>query len=356
MTEIKIRHLLKKKLAKGWAYYFNPTAKMKLAGFVAESLGTDVAEAIKRAEHLNAQWDALQTEGPSGPISGTMAWLILEHQRSDEFKGRAKASNEEVLRACKIIAERFGKYQVAAIERRHVKKFYKDQREAGSLHRANMLLKWLRYLLFEAIDAGLIRTNPAAKMRTTGTPPRSVIWTDKEIAAVEGAAASQGRASVALAVRLACDLGQRQGDLLRLPWSAYDGQRITLKQSKTGAAVSVAVLPELKARLDAMPRKSPLMVVSEKTGRPYKKLQFNRLFRAACGKIGIAEKQFRDLRRSAVVRLTEAGCTPQEVAAITGWKISTSIRMVDTYTPVNTTMADNAVAKLGEHRKKGKAE
>jgi len=45
-----------------------------------------------------------------------------------------------------------------------------------------------------------------------------------------------------------------------------------------------------------------------------------------------------------------------EAVAIAGWKISTSIRMVDTYTPVNTTMADNAVAKLGEHRKKGKAE
>ena len=30
--------------------------------------------------------------------------------------------------------------------------------------------------------------------------------------------------------------GQRQGDLLRLPWSAYAGDQIRLRQSKTGRA------------------------------------------------------------------------------------------------------------------------
>ena len=32
--------------------------------------------------------------------------------------------------------------------------------------------------------------------------------------------------------------GQRQGDLLRLPWSAYDGTVIKLRQRKTGAYVT----------------------------------------------------------------------------------------------------------------------
>src|SRR5262249_730333 len=38
-----------------------------------------------------------------------------------------------------------------------------------------------------------------------------------------------------LPLTLALWTGQRQGDLLRLPWSAYDGARIRLRQSKTGA-------------------------------------------------------------------------------------------------------------------------
>jgi integrase len=36
-----------------------------------------------------------------------------------------------------------------------------------------------------------------------------------------------------LALLLARWTGQRQGDLLRLPWSAYDGNVIRLRQSKS---------------------------------------------------------------------------------------------------------------------------
>ena len=41
-----------------------------------------------------------------------------------------------------------------------------------------------------------------------------------------------------IAIVLALWTGQRQGDLLRLPWSAYDGKHIRLRQSKTGRALS----------------------------------------------------------------------------------------------------------------------
>ena len=57
-----------------------------------------------------------------------------------------------------------------------------------------------------------------------------------------------------LAMLLASDTGQRQGDLLRLPWSSYDGTVIKLRQGKTGAYVSIPVADALKAALDAAPR------------------------------------------------------------------------------------------------------
>jgi integrase len=34
------------------------------------------------------------------------------------------------------------------------------------------------------------------------------------------------------ALIIALHTGQRQGDILRLPWSAYDGTAITLRQGK----------------------------------------------------------------------------------------------------------------------------
>ena len=45
---------------------------------------------------------------------------------------------------------------------------------------------------------------------------------------------------------LAINTGQRQGDLLRVPWSAYDGKTIKLRQKKTGAYVPIPVADELK--------------------------------------------------------------------------------------------------------------
>jgi hypothetical protein len=38
---------------------------------------------------------------------------------------------------------------------------------------------------------------------------------------------------------LALETGQRQGDLLALPWSAYDGQWVRLRQAKTGRRVNI---------------------------------------------------------------------------------------------------------------------
>ena len=46
---------------------------------------------------------------------------------------------------------------------------------------------------------------------------------------------------VALAFSLAIWTGQRQGDLLRLTWTAYDGDKIRLRQSKIRACVVVPV-------------------------------------------------------------------------------------------------------------------
>ena len=94
-------------------------------------------------------------------------------------------------------------------------------------------------------------------------------------------------------------------------------------------------------------------MLSEATGRPYRKLQFNRLFRAALAEVPTAsKKQYRDLRRTAAVRLTEAGCTIQEVSAICGWSIAYTAAILKVYVPTTTPMADHGIAKLGEARKK----
>jgi integrase len=67
-----------------------------------------------------------------------------------------------------------------------------------------------------------------------------------------------------LPLTLALWTGQRQGDLLRLTRSAYDGNKIVLRQSKTGARVSIPVAP-LARQMSALTRTA--ISVSERQSR-----------------------------------------------------------------------------------------
>ena len=70
------------------------------------------------------------------------------------------------------------------------------------------------------------------------------------------------------ALIFALHTGQRQGDLLRLVWTSYDGSFIRLRQGKAkrrgvaGPPVEVPVTAALKRMLDGMPRVSATILTS----------------------------------------------------------------------------------------------
>ena len=167
------------------------------------------------------------------------------------------------------------------------------------------------------------------------------------IATVQEKALAEGLKSVALAVQLGLDTGQRAGDLRALTWSAYNGKTLRFRQSKTGVFLEVPVMQSLKSMLDNADRKAPAIMICEATGKPYNKDMLSRKFREVCEKVpGVGNLQFRDLRRTAVVRLAEHGCTNAEIAAITGHSLQDTVNILEVYLPRNSTMAQNAIAKL----------
>ena len=97
-------------------------------------------------------------------------------------------------------------------------------------------------------------------------------------------------------------------------------------------------------------------MVSETTNRPYKRYHFTHEFRRIRDLAGITSLQFRDLRRSAVVRLAEAGCTVPEIAAITGHQLGRTARILETYLPRTAPMARAAIRKLELHGTRTKLE
>jgi integrase len=156
-----------------------------------------------------------------------------------------------------------------------------------------------------------------------------------------------------LPLLLALWTGQRQGDLLRLPWSAYDGTHIRLLQRKSGERRIRVVIPvgaPLKIALDATAagKKGPFdKILVNADGQPWTPDGFRSSWRKACAAAGIVGVTFHDLRGTAVTRLALAGCTVPEIATITGHALGDVRSILDAnYLHRDPALAENAIRKL----------
>jgi integrase len=214
------------------------------------------------------------------------------------------------------------------------------------------------------LDEDIVKRNPFQRLGLPQLKSRSAVWQAGQINTVVQTAIRIGRPSIALAVIIAINTAQRPSDICALRWSQYDGRIITLTQIKTGATVTIPVTDQLRTALDeakrarieskvvALDPEGPVLV-QEITGRAWVRENFTRNFREVCRAAGIPDTlQFRDLRRTATTHLAEAGCTTHQIAAIGGWTVETVAKMMETYAKANLTMAEAAIEKLEEYRKK----
>jgi integrase len=140
--------------------------------------------------------------------------------------------------------------------------------------------------------------------------------------------------------------GQRQGDLLRLPWSAYDGVSIRLRQSKGGRRIALPAGAPLKALLDGTVRRGPLILMNKRR-QPWTSDGFRTSWGKACDRAGIDGLTFHDLRGTAVVRLAVAGASVPQIAAVTGHSLRDVEAILDAhYLSRDIQLAEAAVLKL----------
>ncbi len=95
-------------------------------------------------------------------------------------------------------------------------------------------------ILSFAKDRAIITSNPCERGGRLYVADRiDKIWGEQDIAALIAVASDEIR----LVLILALWSGQRQGDLLRLPWSAYESPYIRLRQSKGRRRVAMPAGP-----------------------------------------------------------------------------------------------------------------
>lgn len=390
MGKIKIRYFVCKhgRGGRGTYFYWQPSADLQREGWRTRRLSDQLERAIAEAQQFNRQVDEWRQDRdvlPNQP--DTLPWLTKLYRLDDRFtslSAATKRSYDQSLIAIEAWSERAGDPPLSSIKRKHVKLFYRAMLEKTPA-KANAVIRVLRLLLAFAIDEGYLDENPASKPRMKGRPPRQQRWTEESIQAFCATAQVADRASLQLAVLLGACLGQRQGDILRMTWQQYDGQQVTLRQGKTGVLIAVPAMAELKLFLDEalqkrrkqllgefdetvsrnlkvdrvdtrMAVKASPILIAETTSKPYKVDHFRHEFRRIANAAGLNDLQFLDLRRSAVVRLAEAGCTVPQIAAITGHQLDRTLRILETYLPRNTEMARAAIHTLESYRNRTKLE
>jgi integrase len=171
---------------------------------------------------------------------GTLLSPLRAYQASAEFSGLAERTRFDYVRQISTIEKDLGDFPLAALtDRRARGEFmaWRDRLAVNSRRQADYAWQVLRRVLSWALNRGLVLANPCERGGRLYHGSRAdKIWTDEH----EAAFLNSAPAYLHLPLLLALWTGQRQGDLLRLPWSAYDGTHIRLRQSKGGRPIRSA--------------------------------------------------------------------------------------------------------------------
>jgi integrase len=283
--------------------------------------------------------------------SGVMLSILQGYQASEDFRGLGERTRLDYIRHIIAIEKRFGDFPLSALTDRRTRGVFlawRDKLAVASRRQADYAWVVLARVLSWALNRGLIAANPCEKGGRLYRGSRAdKIWTADDEAAFLRSAPTH----LHLPLLLALWTGQRQGDLLRLPWSAYDGTHIRLRQSKTGARVVVPVGAPLKVALDAAKKLGPIILTSTDK-RPWTPDGFRASWGKACAKAGIVGVTFNDLRGTAVTRLALAGCTEAEIATITGHSLRDVRTILDShYLHRDPALAESAIKKLEKRTK-----
>jgi integrase len=343
MAYRQIRYFIEKAGARGAGprFYWQPAKSLEAAGWRTVRLPADRAAAELEAARLNEALDQSRGEtiGEATPArAGTIAEVVRLYYASPRFKERRASTKRGYRQMIKLIESAMGDTDARAITAEHVEKFYAAMVKNHGRATGNGAVRVLRLLLEFALKKKMIAFNPALRPGLITPRPSGRLWEPDAVAAFVAMADLLGWHSMGTAVLVNVWLGQREGDIITMPLTAYRGGAIAIDQSKgrergTRVELPIAGVPALVQRLDAelahraaRKPKATTLLVCERTGRPWKEDFFRHTFAdirlaAAAAYPHIPELGklvYMHLRHTAVTRLAEANCEDAMISAITG--------------------------------------
>jgi integrase len=389
MREISVPFLHKER---DRTWHWKPSKAARRLGFKNVALGTDEVAAAQKALKL---WQQYQLKR-AGAYNGTFNHLRDVYCGTDdgkieparEWKKLSAETQRDYKRYIKVICERFGADQVDAMDAeiaRALHESYADRPYAG-----NQCIKVLGIMMDIAIGRPSLfpkmkdRANPCDTItmygEKEGVESRERTWTDEEIAAFD----EQAHPELLMARLLYSYTGQRTADVLKMMDTDYkveDGEPwLHVTQQKTRKRIWVYchadLVPAIEAHIarhkaaDAERQRNSKVAVLYKPGEPRPLLQdgngqkFNRRsfvtrwdrtarragIKAPKGQPPLGDEPRRhDLRRTAVTRLAEAGCTDDQISSITG--LSRAMIQQQVYNVRSKAHSKAGIKKLEDYRK-----
>lgn len=342
-------------------------------------LPDDAGEMLTAAARLNAELDQLRSGVAQDARKGSMPWLIAQYERSTYFlklRKRTQRSYTYLARHVLQWSKEKGHPPITDLRMNKVLEFLtKFDGQACDAHKTlepdclncrrerpvlrHQVAGYLRTVLHYAERTGvrLEGSNPARGLRLGGTKRQKPIRIVDvpQVLAIVAKAREMGLPHIAVGTLLHFDLGQRQGDVLRLQKPRdYRGGVFQFEQSKTGQVVTIMpFLSETREALNAIPD-AQFMLVVDANGRSFttetRQRTYGADFRRVADACGFKDLWEMELRHSCVIFCERAGLRPSEIATRTGHTLATASTILEKYRYRDSVVAQHGTVMLEEYR------
>jgi len=283
--------------------------------------------------------------------SSTFAQACNTYRGSPSFCSLSYKSQKDyannLTRACatKISGNlMLGNNKLKDVRYKHMTIAYDDWLDNSGIRAANYIATCVSIVLNYSIKYEAIPHNPMALVKKVKTKPRKVMWQPEQVKLFLDTAYSDFKwRSIGLIFHMAYELAQRVGDMRNLTWKSidFDNKRMNLEQSKRGAEVHLPIsesllkmLVQQKEDFDFQDYVAPRTSPKNNSYSHYTLNEISKLINEVKDEANLPkELQVRDLRRTAITEMVEAGVDLVSIMQVSGHQSVASVRpyLVNTF-------------------------
>ena len=229
-----------------------------------------------------------------------------------------------------------GNMRLGDISLKHITYAYDRWLNESGQRAANYNASCLSIVLNHARRHEAILYNPVSLLKRKTDKPRRVLWSRDHVQTfLQTAYSKWSYRSIGLIVHMAYEWGQRIGDMRLLKWDDidFDQERVDITQSKRGAEVHLPIddgllnmLVQQKKDFGFQPYVAPHVKPKNGAYPPYDDIEVHQYVNRVKNYAGLPEElQARDLRRTAITEMVEAGVPLPQIMAVTGHSTPASV-------------------------------